>query len=204
MALSTLEGFTEYCRYVVAPTSDSDPSLISEARRLGYNSRYFTNIFCFIRVIFPIFLKNRRIDVISTSATHNLICKWMARFMKVRIRQLNVVHGGGEDQYSYANKYRLNDKDIGIVAVSHFVERKLVAHRVHRKNIAVIHNFLHLTEFGERPHRPSFDSRKPESRPLDRSRISVIVVSRLDPVKRLDVLMQAVESNRSVWAAFQS
>ena len=196
MALATLEGMADYRRYVIAPTSVSHPSLLSESRRLGYQSREFKNVLHFVKVVFPIFLKNRRIDIISTSATQNIIFRWMAIFLMVNIRQLNVVHGGGEDKYSYANKYRLNEQDIQLVAVSDFVAHKLLAHHVRQEKIVVIHNFLSSTELGTRLRRPAFNETIAGSRPLDRSRISVIVVSRLDPVKRLDVLIQAIETKR--------
>lgn len=193
MALATLEGMVGRRRIVVAPPSDYFPSLLSECSLRQYDTKAFGSFVQLIMALLSVFLKHRQVDVISTSATHNLLCKWMARVLFVKVRQLNVVHGGGEDKYSYANKHKLNNERVLLVAVSDFVRRKLLDHRVKSDKIVVIHNFLSVEVLKTRPRRPSFDISDATARPLIRSKVRVTVVSRLDPVKRLDVLLSAIE-----------
>jgi glycosyltransferase involved in cell wall biosynthesis len=196
MALATLEGLDEYERFVLAPPSPASPSLVEVARTLRYGVRRVQTRAQLLWALVPLFIRNRSIDVISTSVTHNVICMWLARLFFVRLRQLNVVHGGGEERYSYANKHHLNRTRVRVVAVSEFVRGRLLAHGVAPEKIVVIQNFLSPSDLAGRPRRPPFDAAMAEARPIDRSRVKVVVVSRVDPVKRLDVLLDAVATGR--------
>ncbi|HWH84864.1 MAG TPA: glycosyltransferase family 4 protein [Burkholderiaceae bacterium] len=196
MALATLEGLTEYRRYVFAPRSDAAPALLNVARDLRYDVRPFKRPGDLAWALLPLFLRHREIDVISTSATHNVLCTWLARLCFVRLRQLNVVHGGGEDRYSYANKHRLNKTGTVLVAVSRFVRDRLVAHDVPERKIVVVENFLSDSDLVDRPSRPRFDPAMADARPIERAQVKVVVVSRLESVKRLDVLLAAIETGR--------
>lgn len=190
--MATLEGLNEYRRVVVAPPSDASPSLLEMAQLKNYEVRPASRPIDVLRALVPFFFRYRRIDVISTSVAHNLICLWLARIFFVRLRQLNVVHGGSDERYSYAKKFRLNKVSVGIVAVSRFVKRRLAANGVVEDKVVVVENFLTGEDVRARPRRVRFDASHPGSRPLDPSRIRVAVVSRLDPFKRLDVLFDAV------------
>lgn len=196
MALATLEGMREYRRIVFAPYVRTGPSLLKMAINEGYEAKPAARIHELVWALLPIFIRYRRIDVISTSATHNTICSWLARICFVRLRQLNVVHGGGEDRYSYANKHRLNKTRVGLIAVSNFVLQRLLAHDVLQSKVVVIHNFLAPTDIAHRPSRPAFDRSLFKARPIDKRRVRVAIVSRLDPVKRFDVLFQALSTGR--------
>ena len=203
MALATLEGLDEYERFVFAPPSAESPSLVEAARTLRYGVRAVQTRAQLLLALVPLFIRNRSIDVISTSVTHNVICMWLARLFFVRLRQLNVVHGGGEERYSYANKHHLNRTRVGVVAVSQFVRGRLLAHGVASEKIVVIQNFLSPSDMAGRPRRPPFDAAMPHARPIDRSRVTVAVVSRLDPVKRLDVLLDAVATGQLTQFRFE-
>ncbi len=196
MALATLDGLPEYRRIVFAPPSPTSPSLLEVARSREYEVRQIRTWSGLLWALLPVFATHRSVDVISTSALHNLTCLWLARLLLVRLRQLNVVHGGGEDQYSYAKKHRLNKTTVRLVAVSQFVKQRLLAHHVPPEKIVVINNFLSPSDMSSRPRRPSFDPSHKSSRPLDPRCVRVAVVSRLDPIKRLDVLLDALATGQ--------
>ncbi|HEX2542003.1 MAG TPA: glycosyltransferase family 4 protein [Caldimonas sp.] len=196
MALATLEGLTEYRRVVLAPRSTASPSVLDVARDLSYEVRPIEGLGQLLLALIPVFLRHRQVDVISSSASHNLVCAWLARVLFVRLRQLNVVHGGGEERHSYANKHRLNGTRVRLVAVSRFVQERLLAHDVRPDKIEVIANFLSPSDARTRPRRPPFARVRAGSRPKDTARIRVAVVSRLDPVKRLDLILEAVATGQ--------
>jgi glycosyltransferase involved in cell wall biosynthesis len=76
--------------------------------------------------------------------------------------------------------------------VSRFVRQRLLAHAVAPEKIEVIANFLSAADVGQRPRRAPFDPRRDGARPKDAGRVRIAVVSRLDPVKRLDLILDAV------------
>jgi glycosyltransferase involved in cell wall biosynthesis len=196
MALVTLKQFPDCHRVVMAPASAQTPSLLEVAAQEGYECYRIDSSMDLLRFLARLFWCHRSVDLISTSATHNLIAGWVAIFLGVRIRQLNVVHGGGDERYSYANKKILNLSRVRLIAVSEFVRERLNAHGVLRSRIDVIENFVLADDVARQPMRPPFDVSMPVARPLDRQAVRVIVVSRVDPFKRLDVLMSAIDSGR--------
>lgn len=196
MALALLDGMGDRPRHVFAPPADRGASLVGEARARGWSAREVGGLGGLVRALLPLFLRHRTLEVVSTSVRHNLICAVLGRLLFVRVRQLNVVHGGGEDRHSYANKRRLNGTATRLVAVSGFVAGRLRKHGVDGRRILVIENFLAAGDLLGRPVRPPFAATPGRAaRPLDPGRVRIAVVSRLDPVKRIDVLLDALHAS---------
>ncbi len=82
------------------------------------------------------------------------------------------------------HKRLLNRLDVRLVAVSEFARERLIRHGVRSDKISVIGNFLTDRHIAECPKRPLF------VRPGIRR---WVVVSRLDPLKRVDLLLDALE-----------
>ena len=115
---------------------------------------------------------------------HSLIAIGWNALLRRRIAHLHLVHGGTDERLSYGRKRLLNRARIKLVAVSDFVKTRLLAHGVAPGRVRVIENFLPVSRAAAAPRRARFDA--PGIR-------RIIVVSRLDPIKRVDLLMEAFD-----------
>ena len=202
MALATLAGMTEYDRRVVfAPSPGGLASVVDAARAAGFEAVTFDSRWQLVKRLLPWFLRYRSVDVIGTGVVHNLVCHALGKLLRVRVRQLQVAHGGTGEGQAWQRKRHLNRIPVRIVAVSDFVRKKLIEYGVRPDRISVIENFLSDAQRQEYRLRPSYDPGRAGARPLDPSRVTVAVVSRVDRVKRIDLLVEAAA--RPAFAAFE-
>ena len=94
---------------------------------------------------------------------------------------VHVVHGGTDERLSYGRKRLLAALSLRFVAVSGFVRERLLAHGVPAARIDVIHNFLPQAPAAERPRFTHDGVRR------------VVMLSRLDRIKRVGLLFDALE-----------
>ena len=99
-------------------------------------------------------------------------------------RHTHLVHGGPSEYDSYGRKKKLNFADIIFVAVSDYARERLIANGVRLQKICVIENFLPQNYIETVPRRPKFIARGIQN---------VAVVTRIDPSKRVDVLLDALD-----------
>lgn len=117
----------------------------------------------------------------TTGVWHSLLAHALQLPTGWRGAHVHVVHGGTDERLSYGRKHWLNRLPVRMVAVSDFVRQRLIAHGVPGAAIEVIHNFL------------------PDEAPPARPRFSrdgvrrVVVLSRLDRIKRVGLLLDAIE-----------
>jgi len=193
MALATLEGLDEYERRIVfAPLPSGNASVAAAAKEAGFDSVTFHSKWELVKGLFPWFLRYRSVDIIGTGVSQSFICHALARLMRVSLRQLQVAHGGTIENHAYGRKRHLNRLPVRMVAVSDFVRDKLVEHGVDPEAITVIDNFLSDAQRHEYRPRAPYDPREDRARPIDRARVKVAVVSRVDPIKKIDLLVDAV------------
>jgi glycosyltransferase involved in cell wall biosynthesis len=196
MALATLEALGEYEeRILLAPDPSGPESVAVAARAAGMTVvRYVTTRTDFTRAILPFMVRHRAIDIIGTGVAQTYICWALAKLLGVRLRQLHVIHGGTEDEHAYGSKHHLNRIPVRVVAVSDFVRKRLIAHGVRDDAIHVIDNFL-TDEQLRTPGalRPPYRAEIPGARPVDMQRVRVVVVSRIEPIKRVGLLVDAIE-----------
>jgi len=194
MALATLQGMDEYDkRVVVAPPPSGLGSVADAAREAGYDAVTFRSRWDLVKVLAPWFRRYRKVDVIATGVSQNFLCYALGKLAGVDLRQLQVAHGGPADQTAFGNKRHLDLIPVRLVAVSEFVRGRLVHHGVRADSISVIDNFISDLHLKGLQRRPAYDSRGGDARPIDGSRVKVAIVSRLDPVKRIDILVGAVK-----------
>lgn len=191
MALATLEGMSHYDKRVVfSPITQQANSVAEAARLTGYETVAFGNRLSLIAAIVPWMFRYQSIDVIGTGVVHNAVCYVLAKIFRVKIRQVHVAHGGTPD--SYIRKASLNHIPVSMVAVSAFVRDALVGYGVRASGIVIIENFLSAAQIAGHGRRLPYRSDSEISRPLNRSKVNVAIVSRLDPIKKLALLVQAV------------
>lgn len=192
MALATVEGLREYAhRVVVAPLPGAGPSVADAAAKAGFETVVFRRRLDLLRSLLPWFVRYREIDVIGTGVVHTMACHVLGRLFAVRVRQIHVSHGGTPT--SLDRKQALNRLPVVMVAVSNFVREQLIQRGVRPDTIDVINNFLSEEQRRVERRRPPYAADRPGVRPIDRGHVRVAIVSRVDEIKRIDLLVEAVE-----------
>lgn len=183
MALATIEALgPEWDPIILSPPGP----VIAEARRLGFGVIEVSNDREFFSAIRPWLSHSRRLAVFSTRVVHSLILCAANLLYRRRIAHLHMVHGGADETLSYGRKRRLNHLPITLVAVSYFVRQRLLFHGVNPKRIRVIENFLTAERVAEAPRRAAFAAPGLHE---------AIVISRLDPIKRIDLLLDVLDAH---------
>ncbi len=182
MALVTLDGLRDQFEPVLFAPSGA---VHDEARRLGIESHEFKSSLDLFKQI-PAFLRaTDRIAVCATGVSHSLIfIVWNAWF-RLKNVHLHLVHGGTDERLSYGRKKVLNYFPVLLVAVSAYVQQRLLAHGVQANKIKVLENFLPDAQIANAQQRPPFQ--------VDGIH-KVLVISRIDPIKRIDVLLDALDN----------
>lgn len=181
MALATAKGLRdEYEPTMFAPPGPA----LEAATPLGFGIRAFSSAKEFAKQVRPLIADHRELAFVATGVVHSLACLAWNMIYRRNIVHLHVVHGGTDEKDSYGRKKILNNFNVVFVAVSEFVRDRLIAHGVRADRIVVIENFLDPSRTESAPKRPPFET--PGVKRL-------LVVSRVDPIKRIDVLLDALE-----------
>jgi len=130
----------------------------------------------------------------STTVVHAFLISFVNLFFRRRISHLHPVHGGDDAYGSYGKKKWLNWINVKQVAVSKYVRQQLIQNGVRPDSIVVVENFLN--------ERTESSIRKKETN-RGESVCRGLVVGRLVVHKRLDLLIDTLEQNRSELRDFQ-
>jgi glycosyltransferase involved in cell wall biosynthesis len=179
MALATAEVLAgEFEPVIIAPPGPA----LQMAARMGLETRAFTGMGEFSAAIRPLLARGRKVAFFATGVMHSFAAIGWNWLLGRRLAHLHIVHGGTDERLSYGRKRLLNRARVKLVAVSDFVKTRLLANGVVAEHVRVIENFLPASRAA--PRRPRFDSAGVRR---------VIVISRLDPIKHVDVLMDAFD-----------
>jgi len=181
MALITAEGLSD--RFQTTIFAPSGP-VHEEAKRRGFSVEEFSTIWGLFCRLQGYWAKHRRLAIMSTGVWHSILAGFWNVLYRRRPIHLHLVHGGTDERQSYGRKKWLNQFKIIFVAVSEFVKQRLIAHGVYSDKILVIENFLSEQRIAETPKRLHFSASGVRR---------LIVVSRVDPIKRVDLLLDALD-----------
>lgn len=182
MAMITVRGIaSEFQSILLAP-----PGLIlAEAEEQGITTQYFKHKWDLVRYLKSYLVQYQKLAFVTTSVFQSVLIIVGNLFYRRQIVHLHIVHGGTDERLSYARKSLLNYLPVKLIAVSEFVRDRLQVHGVRPQQIEVIENFLLRSQIETMPKRQLFT--KPG---INR----IVVVSRLDPIKRVDLLFDALDS----------
>lgn len=182
MTINTAKGLChEHSSIILTP----EGLVLAEATSHEITTKYFTNDWDLIRYLKSYLVQHQKLVFVTTSVSQSIFIMVCNLFYRRQIIHLHMVHGGTEENLSYARKSLLNNLPVKLIAVSNYVRERLEVHGVNPKKIKVIENFLLASEIEKMPKR----------RPFNKPGITqVIVVSRLDPIKRIDLLFDALDS----------
>ncbi|MBK1699972.1 glycosyltransferase family 4 protein [Thiococcus pfennigii] len=181
MALATLAGLQE----TFAPRLLAPPGPVqAEAQRRGLHAETFAGPADLARHLHRHLAASPRAAFAATGVVHSLAFLAVNAWHRRPTVHLHLVHGGTDERLSYGRKRLLNQAPVTFVAVSAFVRERLLAHRVRAERIRVIENFLDPDTTAQAPRRAPFDTTGVRR---------VAIVSRVDPIKRIDLLLDCLD-----------
>ncbi len=182
MAMITVRGIaSEFQSILLAP-----PGLIlAEAEYQGITTQCFKHKWDLVRYLKSYLVQYQKLAFVTTGVFQSILIIVGNFFYRRQIVHLHMVHGGTDEGLSYARKSLLNYLPVKLIAVSEFVRDRLQVHGVRPQQIKTIENFLLDSQIEAMPKRPPFT--KPG---INR----IVIVSRLDPIKRVDLLFDALDS----------
>ncbi|MGB7963878.1 MAG: glycosyltransferase family 4 protein [Propionicimonas sp.] len=193
MALATAVALTEYPRRVIlAPPGNpvgSVPSVLDAATGSGLEAWSYEGRGSLVIQLWRLLRREARVDVITTSITQSLLVEAIAALTRTRLRHLHAVHGGQTTNYRF--KPLLAAFSLRYVAVSKHVKQILIDSRVPASRIVIAENFLVAQAGGSVPVREPYECRGLHATGQP---VRIVVVGRADSIKRLDMLVDAVES----------
>jgi glycosyltransferase involved in cell wall biosynthesis len=150
------------------------------ARAAGVSSRVTHGRLSLAWALAQSLWRQRNAAIVATGVSQSLLAWVWQRLLGGRGAHLHVVHGGTDERLSYGRKRWLVHLPVHLVAVSDFVRQRLIAHGVHPERIEVIGNFLPVAPAALRPAFAVDGVQR------------VVVLSRLDPIKRVGLLFDAL------------
>ncbi len=180
MALATAQGLAdEFETIFIGPPG---PGLI-EAERLGFQTRQYRTSKDLALVLRPLLKRYPSLTFVGTGPRYNLVCIALNIFYRRQIKHIQILHGGSGIDKDYVRKKILNPFDITFVVVSQWSKDRLIEFGV-RNRIEVIGNFINPTQLAAMSKRARYDQAGVRR---------VVVVSRIDPDKRVDLLLDALD-----------
>jgi|SRR5579872_5860542 len=157
---------------------------MEEAEKLGFEARRFQGAKGFAKSLRPCLAKYESLTFVATGVMHSAVCLMLNLLYRQRINHYQIVHGGASDQDSYAKKKILNHTGVRFIAVSEWTKQKLISYGTRADLIEVVPNSIPADRIAAFPRRAPFD------RPGIRN---AIIVCRLDPMKRVETLLDALD-----------
>jgi len=157
---------------------------MEEAERLGFEARRFVGAKQFAKSLRPCLARYRSMTFVATGVMHSAVCLALNLLYRRRIRHFHIVHGGSSDLHSYGRKKWLNHTGVRFLAVSDWTKQKLISYGTLADLIDVVPNSIPADRVASSPKRPRYDA--PGVR-------QAIVVCRLDPMKRVGLLLDALD-----------
>jgi glycosyltransferase involved in cell wall biosynthesis len=187
MALATLDALRrlpglgiELNGLIIAPPGP----VHAAAAALGLRSAVAPGRLAVLAALWRHLRQNRHGALLTTGVWHSLVGRALQALLGGHGAHLHVVHGGTDERLSYGRKRLLGGLRVQLVAVSDFVRQRLQAHGVPASRVAVVGNFLPLSLAATAAQRGPFQN--------DGVR-RVVVLSRLDRIKRVGLLFDALE-----------
>jgi glycosyltransferase involved in cell wall biosynthesis len=187
MALYTAAGLAGHFEPIILAPEGAG---LKEARARGFEAIGCNGSGQFSSAVRALLRRHQRLAFIATGVVHSSICLAWNQLYRRKVSHLHLVHGGASEKLSYGRKKLLNHFPVQFVGVSQFVRARLIAHGVDAERIQVIENFLPEQQLSLPGRQPFGDE------PLRR----LIVISRLDPEKRVSLLLEAFERSPDLQA----
>jgi glycosyltransferase involved in cell wall biosynthesis len=182
MALSTAIGLREQFRTILfAPPG----AALTQAAESGLEVRSFKSRWQLARGVREFLRLRRPVTFACTSLTQWAVCALLHTLYRVPSHHVQLVHGGAAGSGAYGRKKFLNWTGVQFITVSDYARSRLVEGGVPADRVTVIHNFLPPERIAAAPRRGPF---------ADTGIGKILVVSRLDGLKRPHLLLDALDA----------
>jgi glycosyltransferase involved in cell wall biosynthesis len=182
MTINIAKGLCdEHSSIILAPGG----LVLAEATIHDITAKCFGNNWDLVHYLKSYLFQYQKLIFVTTSVSQSILVLLCNLIYRRQIIHLHIVHGGTEEKLSYARKSLLNSLPVQLIAVSDYVRERLEVHGVNPTKIKVIENFLLTSEVEKIP------KRQPFNQP---GITQIIIVSRLDPIKRIDLLFDTLDS----------
>jgi glycosyltransferase involved in cell wall biosynthesis len=181
MALATLEGLADDFHVILlGPLGPA----IYEAQKLGIESYSFQSNAQLMKLYFRILRKYDSLTFVSTYTKYSVMFMLANALIRKHVRKFQAIHGGGNEKEDYGGLHWFNAFDLTFITVSEYSRGRLIHHGVRHERTAVVGNFLTRRQLEAMPRRPRYES--------DGIR-KIVLVSRVDPPKKVDLLLDALD-----------
>jgi glycosyltransferase involved in cell wall biosynthesis len=181
VALDTAQGLAdEFEPILFGPPGPA----MEEAERLGFSARRFRGAKEFARTLRPCLKQYESLTFVATGVMHSAVCLMLNLLYRRQMKHFHIVHGGSSDRDSYERKKILNHTGVRFITVSEWTKQKLISYGTRADLIAVVPNSIPAERIASFPRRREFDSGGVRN---------AIVVCRLDPMKRVELLLDALD-----------
>ncbi len=189
VTIDTLEAFADERPVVmVAPPGPA----VELARSKGITTYTYSNLLVKWWLLFRLSWRAPAMHLITVSVVDSYLYL-LARLLQGRSpRHLHVIHGSGYPETSYVSKRYLKHLPVDVVAVSQYAKETLCGYSgLDPDKVGVIENFVGEALMSVVQPRPSYS---------DGGKIAkLIVISRLEPPKRVDLLLDSIEQYPQAW-----
>jgi glycosyltransferase involved in cell wall biosynthesis len=181
MALATLDGLRgEFKPFIFA----HEGAVISEARKMGFDAQSYKGAMDFAMKLRRILAEHQELRFFATELFHSKSMIWLNTFYRRKVTHLNIVSGCAANVASYKKRSKLDDYDVTFVTHHEFIKERLIARGARQEHIRVIENFLSEKRKADLPRKLPFKSNGVKK---------VFVISQLEPMKRVDLLLDALD-----------
>jgi glycosyltransferase involved in cell wall biosynthesis len=182
MTINLAQGLSaEYASIILAPGG----LVLAEATIHDITAKCFGNFWDLVGYLKSYLSQYQQLIFVTTTVSQSILVLLGNLIYRRQIIHLHLVHGGTEEKLSYGRKSLLNRLPVQLIAVSDYVRERLEVHGVNPTKIKVIENFLLTSEVEKIPKRQPFDQP---------GITQIIIVSRLDPIKRIDLLFDTLDA----------
>jgi glycosyltransferase involved in cell wall biosynthesis len=180
MALATVGGLADQFRPILfGPPGEA----MDLAERMGFAVRRFRGAKQFAKILGPELREHRSLTFVATGVVQSAVCIGLNLLYRRKINHVQIVHGGTDERGSYGRKKWLNHAGVTFVTVSAFARERMIANGVRGDRIEVVTNFLPVEYLAAAPRRAAYDG----------GIKNVLIVSRLDAMKRVELLLDALD-----------
>jgi glycosyltransferase involved in cell wall biosynthesis len=157
---------------------------MDEAEKLGLAARRFRGAKQFASVLRPVLKQHRSLTFVATGVVQSAVCIALNAIYLRQMNHIHIIHGGAAGAGGYGRKKWLNLADVTFVTVSEWAKQRLISSGVPAGRIEVVPNFLPADRVAAAPRRGPY---------LQPGIRKALIVSRLDPLKRVVVLLDALD-----------
>lgn len=183
MAINILRGVREQFDGILL--SPQGP-VVAEARQQGIEVRLFQTTWQLIVQLRRLLQEHEQLAFMATGVVHSFILIALNAIYRRKVAHFHRVPGGTDERLSYGRKKYLVPFDVTFITNSAYTRSRLAAHGVGEDRVVVIENFLDA----------SYLSRAQQRVPFTGCGVRhIAVVSRIDPIKRIDVLLDALDKH---------